>query len=224
MPPSKVRQYLRRCLPALAAVATLLLSSCHHTEEVVSGVTFRDDAIAMPREYRFADLNGEQLSCAKRMGIREPFATRKAIKRRGLKEISSCADYLVDPLTHSTALLTPKAQRLLRDIGRTFRKELKKAGCREHRIIVTSLLRTREDVTSLRKVNGNAARNSSHMYGTTFDLSYTRYNRISTDGNSVNNATMAVLLGEIISELRADGRCVVIFERNQHCFHITVAK
>ncbi len=220
----QVSKRIRRCLPALAVVATLTLSSCHHTEEVVSGVTFRDDAVAMPSEYRFADLNGEQLSCAKRMGISEPFATRKAIKRRGLKEISSNADYLVDPLTHSTALLTPKAKRLLRDIGRTFRKELKKAGCREHRIIVTSLLRTREDVDRLRKVNGNAARNSSHMYGTTFDLSYTRYNRTSTEGNSVNNATMAVLLGEIISQLRSEGRCVVIFERNQHCFHITVAK
>lgn len=224
MPPHKASKLSRWCFPSLLVLVMLLLTSCHHTEEVVSGVTFRDDAVAMPREFRFADLNGEQLSCAKRMGISEPFATRKAIRRRGLKEISTCNDYLVDPLTHSTALLTPKAQRLLRDIGRTFRKELKKAGCRDHRIIVTSLLRTREDVDRLRKVNGNAARNSSHMYGTTFDLSYTRYNRISTKGDSVDNATMAVLLGEIIGELRSQGRCVVIFERNQHCFHITVAK
>lgn len=224
MPPHKASKLSRWCFPSLLVLVMLLLTSCHHTEEVVSGVTFRDDAVAMPREFRFADLNGEQLSCAKRMGISEPFATRKAIRRRGLKEISTCNDYLVDPLTHSTALLTPKAQRLLRDIGRTFRKELKKAGCRDHRIIVTSLLRTREDVDRLRKVNGNAARNSSHMYGTTFDLSYTRYNRISTKGDSVDNATMAVLLGEIIGKLRSQGRCVVIFERNQHCFHITVAK
>lgn len=224
MPPHKASKLSRWCFPSLLILVMLLLTSCHHTEKEVSGVTFRDDAVAMPREFRFADLNGEQLSCAKRMGISEPFATRKAIKRRGLKEISTCNDYLVDPLTHSTALLTPKAQRLLRDIGRTFRKELKKAGCCDHRIIVTSLLRTREDVDRLRKVNGNAARNSSHMYGTTFDLSYTRYNRISTKGDSVDNATMAVLLGEIIGELRSQGRCVVIFERNQHCFHITVAK
>ena len=82
------------------------------------------------------------------------------------------------------------------------------------------MLRTRADVNSLRKVNGNASKNSAHMYATTFDLSYTRFNRISTDGDPVNNDQMANYLGEVLLKLREDGKCRVIFERNQHCFHI----
>jgi len=31
---------------------------------------------------------------------------------------------------------------------------------------------------------------------------------------------MANFLGEVLLGLRKDGRCGVIFERNQHCFHI----
>jgi hypothetical protein len=116
--------------------------------------------------------------------------------------------------------LADGATKLLKTIGKKFQKKLKKNGYRAHRVIATSMLRTRADVASLRKVNGNAAKNSAHMYATTFDLSYTRFNRISTNGNPVNNDQMANFLGEVLLGLRKDGRCGVIFERNQHCFHI----
>jgi hypothetical protein len=81
-------------------------------------------------------------------------------------------------------------------------------------------LRTRDDVERLRKVNGNAVKNSAHMYATTFDLSYTRFERISTDGKPISNELMANLLGAVLGELREEGCCRVIFERNQHCFHV----
>lgn len=191
-----------------------------------AGQTFRDDAVRVPREYHFADLNGEQLESARRFGISRPIKNRKEARRktRHLKKVRSCQLYLVDPLTHSVPYLTKGARSLLEDLGEGFQYILRREGYRPHRIIVTSLLRTEADVTSLRRVNGNAARNSSHLYATTFDLSYTRFNRLSTEGKPVSNAEMARILAILIEEFRSRGDCVVIFEQNQHCFHITVRR
>ena len=128
----------------------------------------------------------------------------------------SCQLYLVDPLTHSVPYLTKGARSLLEDLGEGFQYILRREGYRPHRIIVTSLLRTEADVTSLRRVNGNAARNSSHLYATTFDLSYTRFNRLSTEGKPVSNAEMARILAILIDEssaeiLRKGRRCASPF-------------
>ena len=62
------------------------------------------------------------------------------------------------------------------------------------------------------------------MYGTTFDVSFTRFNRISMDGMQPSNRLMANLLGEVICELREEGECWIIFERSQHCFHVTARR
>lgn len=208
------------CLFVLGVIAACVSSKYSGT-----GSTFRKDDASVSSKYHFKDLNGQQLEAATKYGIK-PIERRSEVRRkaRKLNKITSNKYYLLDPMTHSSPYLTDGAKQLLKTIGKRFQKKLKKAGYRQHRIIATSMLRTREDVASLRKVNGNASSNSSHMYGTTFDLSYTRYNRISTKGEPVNNDVMANLLGEVIYELREDGKCWVIFERNQHCFHITVRK
>lgn len=193
--------------------------------DLANSKTFMDNSTFVKSRYRFRDLNGEQLAAAKKSGV-EPVENRQEAERlkKKLNLIESNEYYLVDNLTHSIPYLTDGAKKLLGDIGKGFQESLLKAGYRPHRIIVTSLLRTRDDVERLRKVNGNAARNSSHMYGTSFDLSWSRYNRISTDGNAVSNSTLASYLGEVIYQLRSRGRCVVIYEQNQHCFHITVVE
>ena len=219
----------RRWLPvglAVAALVALLAACAHRVTGALEGMTFRDDAVTVPREYRFADLNGEQLASAKRFGISRPIRNRAEARRktRRLKPVRSCKLYLVDPLTHSVPYLNKGARSLLEDLGEGFQYLLRREGYRPHRIIVTSLLRTEADVAALRKVNGNAARNSSHLYATTFDISYTRFNRLSTKGKPVSNAEMARLLAILIGEFRKRGECVVIYERNQHCFHITARR
>lgn len=187
--------------------------------------TFMDNNTFVSSRYHFADLNGEQLAAAQKYGV-EPVQGRKEAERlvRRLEKVESCELYMVDELTHSVPYLTKSAKRLLDDMGRIYQKSLIAGGYRPHRFIVTSLLRTREDVDRLRRVNANASRNSSHMYGTTFDISWSRYNRVSVDGNTASNNTLAAYLGECIYYLRDHGRCVVIYEQNQHCFHITVVE
>ena len=194
-----------------------------HTAEFfdMEGTTFMDRNVTVRSTYFFKDHNITTVEMARKMGI-EPCDTREEAARKvgKLNYIASTRYYKVDNLTHSIPYLGDGAKELLDDIGRKFHKKLKKKGYREHRIIVTSILRTREDIARLQKVNGNAVKNSAHMYGTTFDLSYSRFNRIDTEGLMVDNTTMANILGEVLQELRAEGRCRVIFERNQHCFHV----
>lgn len=137
-----------------------------------------------------------------------------------LVEIKSCENYYVDKLTHSYPYLVPQAAELLDEIGRRFNDSLETRGGGDYRLKVTSVLRTPLTVSKLRRVNRNATSTSSHQYGTTFDISYSRF---ICDSIRVNRSfeDLKNLLGEILYELRDEGKCYVVFERKQSCFHIT---
>ena len=129
-------------------------------------------------------------------------------------------------MTHSIPYLVPRAHDLLSDIGRNFLDSLYVKGIPLHRIIVSSILRTEDDVQRLRKRNGNASEQSCHRYGTTFDIAYNRYSTVShPDGpecRAVRNDTLKWVLSQVLRDLRADSACYVKHERKQGCFHITV--
>ena len=211
----------------LALLLCALLAACaSHRASVTGGRTLRDDQARVPAEYHFADLNGEQLESARKYGLARPPKNRREAKRmaRRLKRIEPCEAYLVDPLTHSVPYLTKGARSLLEDIAGGFQYVLRRQGIRPHRVIVTSLLRTEADVASLRRVNGAAARHSSHLYATTFDLSFTRYGLLPGTGRAATPAELARVLAIVIGEFRSRGDCVVIYEPGQHCFHVTARR
>jgi hypothetical protein len=91
---------------------------------------------------------------------------------------------------------------------------------------VTSVLRTEEDVARLRRFNGNATENSCHLYGTTFDICYNRYETVEDpDGprrREVRNDTLKYVLSEVLRDMRQQGRCYIKYEVKQGCFHMTV--
>ncbi len=89
------------------------------------------------------------------------------------------------------------------------------------RIVVTSVLRTKEDVRRLKKVNGNASDNSAHCYGTTFDISYYRFQTCGGVSWDVYDDKLVDILADVLIEKRKEGLCYVRFEKKQHCFHIT---
>ncbi len=170
-------------------------------------------------EYHFNDKNNTHLVAAKRNGIR-PVGNRNKIPNK-LKEVCSCDLYYIDKLTHSAPFLTEGAYGLLTEISTRFQDELRKGGYRPHKIIVTSVLRTKEDVAKLKNVNNNAVSHSAHMYGTTFDITYVRFMRTSFVGKSISNQSLAEFLGRVLCQLRKEGKCHVKYEYRQHCFHIT---
>ena len=109
------------------------------------------------------------------------------------------------------------------DIGKSFRDSLKARGLGNHKIVVTSILRTDADVEKLMKRNSIAVKNSAHRHATTFDISYTRF---IPDGLFVNvdSGELKKVLAEVLTDLRNDKRCYVKYEKSQNCFHITVRK
>lgn len=172
--------------------------------------------------FTFKDNNPHQMAGAKKYGI-EPVEDRASLTKkvlRPLKHIEECENYSVDPLTHSVPYLTKDAAKLLKDIGKGFRKSLKKHKMGQYKIIVTSVLRTKEDVRKLMKVNSNAVSNSAHCRATTFDITYRRYKYV--EGEKNNSNQMKYLLGEVVNKLREKGRCCVRYETQQTCLHITV--
>lgn len=169
----------------------------------------------------FCDSNHVHLEAARALGI-EPIGHVHDIWKlqRPLVEIKSCADYYVDDLTHSYPFLVPEAAELLHEIGRRFNAELDARGGGSYRLKVTSVLRTPATVAKLRGVNRNATTESTHQFGTTFDISYSKF---ICDSITVNRTQedLKNLLGEVMHGLRNEGRCYVKYERKQSCFHIT---
>ena len=142
-----------------------------------------------------------------------------------LKEIVSCERYDVDSLTHSIPFLVPRAAALLDTLGINFLDSLESKGLNPNKIIVTSVLRTKDDVKKLRRTNGNASLNSCHFYGTTFDVSWKRFTKVEDPGGrpmqDVSADTLKLVLSEVLRDLRKAERCYVKYELKQGCFHIT---
>ena len=177
----------------------------------------------------FNDLNDVQLAAAQAMGV-PAVANREAagkMKKR-LVELTDNELYSVDELTHSIPFLVPEAAGLLERIGRNFQDSLSSKGLNPYRLVVTSVLRTEEDVSRLRKENINASENSTHCHGTTFDLSYWHYVKVpdlrGRPYEDVDPAFLRATLSQVLKDLHDAGACYVKYEKKQTCFHITAKK
>lgn len=175
----------------------------------------------------FPDTNAVQLVAAQQWGV-SPVKNRAdaEARKKELVYVGSSPYYHVDPLRQSIPYLVPRAAVLLQDIGQAFFDSLYIKGVPLHRFIVTSVLRTEEDVARLRRFNGNATENSCHLYGTTFDICYNRYETVEDpDGprrREVRNDTLKYVLSEVLRDMRQQGRCYIKYEVKQGCFHMTV--
>ena len=214
------------CAFALFSVFTLI--SCGSGEKDMTMKMNNPHNIRGVISYKrsFGDLNDVQLKAAKSIGVR-PIQSRKDAENLDdlLIQIDSCEYYDIDPLTHSIPFLVPQAHELLDTIGKNFQDSLANKGLNPNKVIVTSVLRTKDDVKRLRRTNGNASMNSCHCYGTTFDISWKRYCKIEDpDGRPMQDVrwdTLKLVLSEVLRDLRKADRCYVKYELKQGCFHIT---
>lgn len=168
----------------------------------------------------FDDLNDVQLQAAQRLGI-DSIELMHPEQCSKLMTIATCQAYKVDSMRYSKPYLIPEAVMLLHYIGLRFDEILQEHHPGEHyQLVVTSALRSHENVHQLRRRNRNATENSCHCYGTTFDVSYIRF--VDRYGNDVNELFLKQYLAQALYELRFEGLCYVKYERHQACFHITV--
>lgn len=174
----------------------------------------------------FPDLNEKHLAVAKTIGIGSLKDRDEAEDmKEKLTHIIDNELYAVDSLTHSIPYLVPRASALLDTIGSNFLDSLTAKGLNPNKVIVTSVLRTQNDVKRLRRRNGNASANSAHCFGATFDVSWKRFKKVEDkDGRplqDVGSDTLKLVLSEVLRDLRQADKCYIKYELKQGCFHIT---
>ena len=177
----------------------------------------------------FPDLQDTQIIAAEKNGITPVRSRQEAethVKQHTLVNITHSPYYVVDDLTHSMPYLVPKAHHLLNTIGINFIDSCMAKGVPVHLLMVTSVLRTADDVAKLQRGNQNATTNSCHCYGTTVDIAYNRFLPVA-GGYTPRvpllrwDEPMKRILSEVLFDLRNQGLCYVKYERKQGCFHLT---
>lgn len=158
--------------------------------------------------------------------------------------------YHVQELDYSVPYVTPDAAALLQLIGERLHDKLAEHDLPRYRYVISSGLRTGDNQRALRQINPNATSGvSSHEFGTTLDIVYHKYRYGSLPEDRLPDTpypflndrleTLRVqaydalgmrywqelqgILGRVLIELQAEGKVLVILERGQPVFHITVA-
>jgi hypothetical protein len=174
---------------------------------------------------KFRDTQAKQEQAAKAIGLSTPPQNRQqaAKMRSQLTLIKTNENYIVDSLTHSIPYLVPTAAAELESIGKEFADILQRNNLPHYRFYVTSVLRTKDDVKYLQKSgNVNATTNSCHCYGTTFDLAYYRYDKVTRTREYMHQDNIKLVLGQVLLNHQRAGKIYVKYEWRQACFHITV--
>ncbi len=225
-------QHKKRFIPILllaALVATCTLAGCKKKDMSLKLNQPRNIRGVISYKRSFGDLNEKHLNVAQALGI-SPISSREEAERmkERLQLITTNELYAVDSLTHSLPYLIPEPVSLLDTIGSNFLDSLVSKGLNPNKVVVTSVLRTKEDVKRLRRRNGNASENSAHFYGTTFDVSWKRFQKVEDeDGRplqDVSSDTLKLVLSEVLRDLKQAEKCYVKYELKQGCFHITARK
>lgn len=219
-----------RLLAAGLTVLTVFFLSCgsptpQAEEEIVEDSLVWYPGRTFDYKLKFNDLHAKQHATASRIGLPRPPKDRAdaASMRKSLVEITTNENYIVDSLTHSVPYLIPAAKRELDAIGAEWADILQRNGLPHYRFYVTSVLRTQEDIKYLqRSGNINSVTQSCHCYGTTFDLAYMRYDKVTRTHMYMHEDNLKLVLGQVLLNHQRAGKIYVKYEWKQSCFHITV--
>lgn len=222
----RARTYLYICLCSLFFV----LCSCGKSTPQEQEQIKEDHLVAYPgRTFsykdKFNDLQSKQHAVASKIGLARPPKDREdaASMRKSLVEIKTNSNYIVDDLTHSVPYLIPSAKKELDAIGEEWADILHRNNLPHYRFYVTSILRTQEDVKYLqRSGNINSTTQSCHCYGTTFDIAYMRYDKVTRTRDYMIEDNLKLVLGQVLLNRQRAGKIYVKYEAKQSCFHITV--
>lgn len=192
-------------------------------DEVVGGKLCTYPGRTFSYANKFSANNDTHIEAAKAVGIR-PCADDAELKKQKarLRKISTCHNYVVDDLEYSVPYLTIGAANELNVIGEAFADILERNDCPHYRFIVTSVTRTDASVRKLqRSGNINASSNSAHRYGTTFDITYRRFDKKDRTADYMNEENLKLALGQVLLNEQRAGHIYVKYEYKQACFHIT---
>lgn len=212
-------------LIALAVISFFGCGQPQSEKEIVEDNLVRYPGRTFSYKDKFNDLQSKQHAVASAIGLPRPPKNRDdaASMKKKLREIKTTDNYIVDSLTHSVPYLIPSAARELDSIGAEWADILARNGLPHYRFYVTSILRTEEDIRALqRSGNINSVTQSCHCYGTTFDLAYMRYDKVTRTRDYVHEDNLKLVLGQVLLNHQRAGKIFVKYEWKQSCFHITV--
>lgn len=226
------------------AVAADTLQGTEQALEAVTPLSAADRSAL--RTFR----NEEHVAIAKQLGIAEVGSravVADLVQSQKLVRIENNRFYRIQELDYSIPYVTPDAANLLEKIGRRFQSRLAERGLPPYQFVVTSVTRSEEDQDALRQVNINAAVESSHEFGTTFDIHYGKFGYEAqpavpedaeiyraefrdfiSEGYSElaaeHTEALKTVLGEVLLELQQREDAMVIYERRQPVYHVTVSQ
>lgn len=157
--------------------------------------------------------------------------------------------YIVRVLEHSKPFVLPGLRDRLDEAGRRFQSALAEAGLPPYRLTVSSALRTSDLQRDLGRTNRNAtAGRSSHEYGASADIVYSRYTLWPTEADSLvvpfadpaipTTQRMATrwaddlagayddrlfgVLARVLGAMQDEEKLLVLLENEQPVFHVTL--
>jgi len=171
-------------------------------------------------EINFNERNSIHILASKKSSLHSPIkkeiGIKKYLKNKSLIPLKDGEGYIIDKMPYSYPFLTAKTISFIEALGMEFKTacELSHLPCRP--FIITSALRTKETVNKLQSINPNAIKGSTHLYGCTFDIAWSRFGY----GNDPDQEMLDLLI-PCLKNMQNKGKCRIKFERNQACFHIT---
>jgi hypothetical protein len=193
------------------------------------------------------DVNARHLERARQLGRRVTGDHEPLVRSGRLVPLAdTTALWVVRELDYSVPYVTPDTEAMLAEIGERFHARLDSLGIPRYRLDITSVLRTPETQAALRRTNRNASRiESAHEFGTTLDIAYRRYappaehpasgldgtDDLATQADSLlietgrlRGTEFQAVLGRVLLEMQREGKLLVMMERSQTVYHITVGR
>ena len=214
----------------LCLLSVLLINCGGENDTEKAPEIIEDNLVAYPGrtfsyKHKFNDQQSKQIKAAQAIGLPRPPRDREdaAAMRKHLTLVTTNDNYVVEELTHSVPYLVPAAKRELDAIGAEWADILQRNGLPHYRLYVTSVLRTQEGIKRLQKSgNVNSVSKSCHCYGTTFDLAYMRYDKVTRTRDYMTEDNLKLVLGQVLLNHQRAGKIYVKYEWKQSCFHVTV--
>jgi hypothetical protein len=197
--------------------------------------------------------NGVHVARARTLGVRVTSEAMmdSLIAAGRLIALEDSTDHWIVRRGASPAHVLPDLRVLLTELGERFHARLAALELPPYRIEITSSLRTAERQAELRDTNANAAAGvSSHEFGATVDVSYAAFappaehpEEILTDVPPVlrphlkrfvdlafesvsarKSRELGQIFGRVLDEAQSEGIALVLYERQQTVYHLTVAR
>ena len=198
-------------------------------------------------------LNAAHVTQARALGVRgvSSALTDSLLAAGRLVQLEDSTHHWIVRRGTSPAYVVPHVRTLLEVLGERFQERLAAMGLPPYRLEVTSALRTSERQAQLRRSNANAAAGvSSHEFGTTVDLSYAAFAPPADPPGEIltgvptefaphlerivdlalesvsarKSRELGAIFSQVLEEAQAEGLALVIYERQQTVYHLTVAR